>query len=90
MENIPARLVINFDKTGIKYVPTSSWTLEKEGSERVAIVGKDDQWKITAVIGCSMSGGVLPFQLNSKQYLKVCVSCVGPAVTLWACKLDGQ
>ena len=63
MEDIPAELVINFDQTGIKYVPTSSWTLEKEGSKRVAIVGKDDKRQITAVIGCSMSGDVLPFQL---------------------------
>ena len=68
----------------------SSWTLEKQDSERVAIVGKDDKRQITAVIGCSMSGDVLPFQLNREQYLKVCVSCVGPVVTLWACKLDGQ
>lgn len=66
------------------------WTLEKEGTERVAIVGKDDKRQITAVIGCLMSWDVLPFQLNREQYLKVYVSCVGPAVTLWACKLDGQ
>ena len=31
------------------------WTLEKEGTERVAIVGKDDKRQITAVIGCLMS-----------------------------------
>ena len=44
MEDIPVELVINFDQTGIKYVPTSSWSLEKEGSKRVAIVGKDDSY----------------------------------------------
>ena len=40
MEDIPAEFVINFDQTGIKYVPFSSWTLKKEGSKRVAISGK--------------------------------------------------
>ena len=43
MEDIPAELVLNFDQTGIKYVPMSSWILEKEGSKRVALVGKDDK-----------------------------------------------
>jgi hypothetical protein len=30
--NIPDELVINFDQTGCKIVPTSDWTLEREGS----------------------------------------------------------
>jgi len=58
IEGIPAELIINFDQTGIKYVPISPWTLEKEGTKRVAIVGKEDKWQITAVLGCSMSGDV--------------------------------
>ena len=62
MEDITAKLVINFISTR-QYVPMSSWTLEKEGSKRVAIVGKDNKQQITAVTGCSMSGDVLPFQL---------------------------
>ena len=63
LEEIPEDLIIHFDQTGIKYIPTSSWTLEKEGSKRVEIVGKDDKRQITAVLGCSMSGNILPFQL---------------------------
>lgn len=63
LEEIPEDLIINFDQTGIKYIPTSSWTLEKEGSKRVEIVGKGDKCQITAVLGCSMSGNILPFQL---------------------------
>lgn len=27
MENVPDELVINWDHTGINYVPTSSWTM---------------------------------------------------------------
>jgi len=63
MEGMPAEFIINFDQTGIKYVPISPWTLDKEGAKRVAIVGKEDKRQITAVLGCSMSGDILPFQL---------------------------
>ena len=63
LEEIPPDLIMNYDQTGIKYVPTSSWTLEKEGSKKVEIVGKDDKRQITAILGCSMSGSILPFQL---------------------------
>ncbi len=28
MENIPSDLVINWDQTGMHYVPVSSWTME--------------------------------------------------------------
>ena len=30
MEGIPIDLVINWDQTGIQYVPVGSWTMEKE------------------------------------------------------------
>ena len=43
MEEIPTELIINFDQTGIKYIPISSWTLEKEGPKRAVIVGKEDK-----------------------------------------------
>ena len=33
MEEIPSELVINWDQTGIHYVPVSSWTMAKEGSK---------------------------------------------------------
>ena len=29
---IPHELIINWDQTGAKYVPTSEWTLAEEGS----------------------------------------------------------
>ena len=37
MEEIPPALVLNWDHTGLKYVPVSSWTMAKEGSKRVEI-----------------------------------------------------
>ena len=33
MDEIPPDLIINFDQTGINYVPISSWTMEKEGAK---------------------------------------------------------
>ena len=63
MEDIPCELVINWDQTGIHYVPVSSWTMAKEGSERVEIAGIDDKRQMTAVFGRSMSVDFLPPQL---------------------------
>lgn len=34
---IPKELVIDWDHTGIDYVPVSNWTMEAEGSKRVAV-----------------------------------------------------
>lgn len=42
-------LIINFDQTGLKYVPVSDWTMEKEGSKKVPITGLRDKCHITAV-----------------------------------------
>ena len=63
MEEIPPDLVINWDQTGINYVPVSVWTMAKEGSKRVEIVGADDKRQITGVYACNMTGDFLPIQL---------------------------
>jgi hypothetical protein len=63
MEEIPDELVINWDHTGINYVPVSEWTMAKEGSKRVEVAGFKDKRQITAVFGCSLSGDFLPVQL---------------------------
>ena len=63
MDEIPPQLIINWDHTGINYVPVSTWTMETPGTKRVEIIGKDDKRQLTAVLGCSMSGDFLPPQL---------------------------
>lgn len=63
MDEVPQQLVINWDQTGINYVPVSSWTMEQEGSKRVELLGKDDKRQLTALFACSMSGDFLPIQL---------------------------
>lgn len=60
MEEIPNCLI---DHTGLNYVPSSQWTMAKEGSQRVELVGLNDKRQITAVFGCTMEGDFLPPQL---------------------------
>lgn len=63
LEEIPPDLIINWDQTGINYVPVDSWTMEKEGARRVELAGKDDKRQLTAVFAGSMTGEFLPPQL---------------------------
>ena len=56
-------LVINWDQTGIHYVPVSDWTMKKEGSKRIPIVGIDDKRQLTAVFAGSLAGDFLVPQL---------------------------
>ena len=64
--NIPHELIINFDQTGLKMVPTSEWTLQEKGSKDCSIVALDDKREITGVVGISLTGSLLPFQLIYK------------------------
>ena len=53
---IPDSLVINWDQTGIQYIPVNSWTMEKEGATRVEITGLKDKRQITTVFAASKDG----------------------------------
>lgn len=75
MERIPAELIINFDQTGIKY-NYSNFILDFR-ERRVVIVGKEDKRQITAVLGCSMSGDVLSFQLIYEGKTSLAISLTG-------------
>ena len=43
---IPPELVINWDQSGIQLLPTSNWTMEQEGAERVEIIALNDKWQL--------------------------------------------
>lgn len=73
MEDIPSQLIINWDQTGIHYVPMSEWTTEKRGTKRVAITGISDKRQITAVFGGTSSGDFLPIQLVYQGKTKKCL-----------------
>ena len=49
MGEVPPELIMNWDKTGIKLVPPSSWTMEQRGSQRVEMVGVNDKQQITVI-----------------------------------------
>ena len=40
MDEIPPALIINWDQTGMNYVPVGSWTMEVEGAKRLKSSGK--------------------------------------------------
>lgn len=76
MDEIPADSVINWDQTGIHYVPVGQWTMEKAGSKRVEIVANDDKRQITAVLAGSLTGEFLPPQLVYKGTTPRCLPTV--------------
>ncbi len=61
--SIPLALVLNWDQTGSKLVPVSEWTLEKEGTKQIPVVGKDDKREITVLITVAATGDMLPPQV---------------------------
>ena len=63
IEEVPPQLVINWDQTAMKIVPSSSWTMEKKGVKRVEIVAIDDKRQISTVLACTLNGTFLPIQM---------------------------
>ena len=61
--SIPLALIINWDQTGSKLVPVSEWTMEREGSRQVAVVGKEDKREITVLLSVAASGNMLAPQV---------------------------
>ena len=54
------RMIINFDQTGTKFVPTSEWTMESQGSKQVPFKGNEDKREMTVLLSCNMKGEMLP------------------------------
>ena len=71
-----SELVINWDLMGIHYVPVSSWTMAKEGSRRVEIVGTGDKRQINAVFSGTLAGDFLPPQLIYQGKTTKCLPLV--------------
>ena len=72
MDQIPSELIVNFDQTGISYIPASSYTMEKEGVTRVEVTGKDDKGQITLLLAGSLTGKFLPPQVIYEGKTKRC------------------
>ena len=63
MEEIPDDMGLNWDQTAIKYIPLSNWTVDKEGSKQVKVVGIDKKCQIKTAFVASLLGHFLPVQL---------------------------
>ena len=83
MEDIPEQLVINWDQTAMKIVPSSAWTMEKKGTKRVEISAADDKRQITAVFACALSGCFLPMQLMYQGTTERCLPSNVPFPANW-------
>ena len=76
MEEIPNDLIVNWDQTGLNYVPVSQWMMAREGSKRVEVVGLNDKRQITGVFAGSLSGNFLPVQLVYQGKTTKCLPSV--------------
>lgn len=63
IEEIPPELILNWDQTGIRIVPSNTWTMDQQGVNRVEIGGSGDKRLITAVFCGSLIGDFLPVQV---------------------------
>jgi len=59
---VPEPLSVNSDQTGVTYGAGALQTYAPIGSKQVEVIGKDEKWAFTLMVGISMSGEVLPFQ----------------------------
>lgn len=66
MEEIPAELILNWDQTAVKIVPTCTWTMDRQGSKRVEVAGANDKHAITAFFCGSLLGDFLPLHVIYK------------------------
>jgi len=60
---VPNTLIVNTDQTLVTYSAGASETYAPKGSKQVEVVGKDEKRGFTLVVGISMSGEALPFQV---------------------------
>lgn len=60
---IPPALIINWDQTGVRLVPSSEWTMAEVGSKQVEVHGLGDKREITVLLAITLSGALLPPQL---------------------------
>jgi hypothetical protein len=61
--NVPKPLSVNSDQAGVIYSAGGLATWALRGSKQVEVLGKDEQQAFTLMVGISMSGEVLPFQV---------------------------
>lgn len=63
LHKIHISLVFNMDQTGVHLMPSSTHTYDRMGNKSVPVLGADDKRQITACVGASLRGELLPLQL---------------------------
>ena len=58
--NIPGSMIINIDQTPLKHVPTSNFTLAKNGATSVTLEGRSDKRCRTGTFSITFSNEFLP------------------------------
>ena len=66
MKEIPLELIFNWDQTGIKIVPGTTWTMHQQGAKCVELSGAKDKRLITATFCGLLMGHFLPIQVIYK------------------------
>ena len=56
INDIPEKLIINWDHTALPLVPTGQWTMPHAGDKVIPITNVNDKRQITAVLAASMAG----------------------------------
>ena len=73
MDEIPTDLVINWDQTGIHYIPCRLMDNGEERLKKVAIIAVDEKRQVTVVFAGSLIGDFLPPQLIYEGTTKQCL-----------------
>ena len=69
---IPPEMIVTFDETASKIIPTDDWTLEEQGATQVSIIGADDKRAITPRLAFSGSLEMLQSQLIYEGKTDLC------------------
>ena len=72
MDEIPAKMILNWDQTAMKIVPSSMWTMEQKGSKQVDVAGANDKHAKTAVFCGLLIDDFLPIQVIYKGKTPLC------------------
>ena len=67
MEEIPPELILNWDQTEIKLIPSTSWSMEQKRVKRVEVVCQNDKCKVTAVLCGTIQGACFPYRSFIKK-----------------------
>ena len=85
MEDIPAKLISNWDQSSLKYVPTLNLPFEEKGTKRIEIAGLNDKRAKIILLSCLMSGKLLPTQVIYAGKIPTCLPKVSHPESWYLC-----